>query len=232
MHLQLSKVPLSLQQRAVVHSIEGLTLHIVDESLLYDCEMLYVFAYDDHGSLVGEMSVTLGDIGQIDNVWIHPAFRNNVLLFKMAQMLKSTVDIKHFEAHVRDYTPITPDHYSGRLGLPKMLRSHEFYEYFLAPSLGYKKVESLALPSNDRSIHVHQFENGMIVEDYAHIYCSTNNTGQQVSIGHIKDFIEPDEYLHAITQHYAYLNLRTLKPLEPEFNVVKHYKTTVFKTNI
>ena len=232
MRLELSTGSPPHEKRAVVHSIEGLTLNVINESLLYDGEIMYVLAYDEQKNLVGEMSVTLENVGRIENVWIHPTLRNNVLFFKMAQMLKSNISTQHFEAHVRDYTRITPDVYSGRLGLPRMLRSYDFYEYFLAPSFEKKKYGKarFSIPGNKRSMDIHQFENGMIVEDYAYVYYSTDLFGRKVLMGHINDFILPDHYLHQMTQYYDYLNFRTLTPLGKGFNIVKSYKTTVFRS--
>lgn len=229
------------------HSIPYLTLKILDESLLIDGLPRCVCAFDHENTLIAEASMILKDSAFIGNVWVHPLFRKHILLFKVLKQLLECAhqnNIYQYEAHVREYTQIKPNEYTGRLGLPLLEQESVFYEYFIAPTVSFSLRPSLEsvffneiLPSHKRSQVTRRFFNAhtnVIVEDYAHVYQSFDENHHQVSIGHVTQWDYDDlnlglEALNYASQFYDYLNFKSPLPVCEHFHVVKMYKTAIFK---
>ena len=239
MRLSLSDRPLRPLNFGASHSIPTLKLNILNEDLLFDACVQYVYVFDNNNETIGEASIALNSIGFIGNVWIHPQFRKSLILFKMLQKLQKTTQehgIKEYEAHIRDYTTITPSEYSGRLGIPLLTPYSVFYEHFLSPSLKLIKSTFIKkqLPSTRRSKIINIFYNdstSITVEDYAYVYESLRADNTPASIGHVTQWDESNlDILRYASQHYDYLNVKSPMLLNENFHVEKVYKTRVFKS--
>lgn len=108
--------------------------------------------------LIAEVSLIIRSIaekkiGYIGDLWIHPDFRQHMLLFRLLKMMKEFSDfhsIKHFYCIVKENTLVKPSDYTGRVNIPLLSRVGFGYEIFLSTE-SIQKTHSCQLKKLDFS---------------------------------------------------------------------------------